>query len=280
MAWTLRYNLLDQIAIAVAGERIKGMLLATWNVNSIKVRLPQLLKWLESTKPDVVCLQETKITDDKFPKKELEAAGFNLAFHGERTYNGVAILSRSLMTSVHLGLPESPLPVQPRLIKAEIDNVVVVNVYIPNGSSVGSDKFIYKMRWLEALRNFLVTVHQPTERLVICGDFNVAPTDEDVFNADLADGQVMFTDQEKDALRAIKDWGFTDTFRMHVPGGGHYSWWDYRQGAFRRNMGWRIDHIWATEPLAKTCKTAWIDKEPRKLEQPSDHTPVLAEFVL
>ncbi|PYS48406.1 MAG: exodeoxyribonuclease III [Acidobacteria bacterium] len=254
------------------------MRLATWNVNSINARLPLVLKWLEVAKPDVLCLQELKCVDEKFPAEEFTKLGYNSAVFGQRTYNGVAILSREASTNIQRGFPDDEEGAHARLIAATIKGVRVVNVYIPNGQFVGSDKYRFKLEWMRRLRRFFDESYETKERVLLCGDFNVAPEERDVHDPALWEGHVLFSKRERAALMNIKDWGFTDAFRLHTEEGGHYSWWDYRQGAFRRNNGLRIDHIWVSEPLAKDCKESWIDKEPRTWERPSDHTPVVARF--
>jgi exodeoxyribonuclease III len=255
------------------------MKLATWNVNSVVVRLPLVLKWLDVVGPDILCLQETKCIDDKFPVAAFAEAGYRSALFGQRTYNGVAILSRMESTHIQRGFTEKDAGADhARLLALTIDDLRVINVYIPNGASVGSDKFSFKLKWMEHLRGFLDTHYSAGEKVVLCGDFNVAPEDIDIHNPKLWQGKIMCSDEERGALNRIKDWGFEDVFRKHVSEGGHFSWWDYRAGSFRRNIGLRIDHIWTTTSLAKNCKRVWIDKEPRGWERPSDHAPVVAEF--
>ncbi len=254
------------------------MILASWNVNSINRRLPQLSDWIKSIKPNVVCLQETKVIDEKFPAKEIEALGYCVEFYGEKAYNGVAILSDKPLTSVERGLHREVGQGSKRIITGLYDDIRVVDVYIPNGGEVGSDKYAYKLEWIAALKEHLAKRHAPNEKVVITGDFNVAPLDIDVFDPKAAAGGILVSDAERQALEDLKSWGFTDVFRKLHSQGGLYSWWDYRMNAFRRNMGFRIDHIWATSTLADRALSAYIDKEPRKQEQPSDHAPVVAEF--
>lgn len=254
--------------------------LASWNVNSLRTRLPSALQWLRSAGPDVVCLQETKVEDEEFPSFELMVAGYETAFAGEPNYNGVAILSRAPIGEVTRGLPGDDASAQKRLITAKIGGITVMNAYVPNGQAIGSDKHAYKMDWMDRLARHLEANHDPAEPLVLCGDFNIAPEDRDVHAPDEMRGSIMFSDGEHAALRRILDWGFTDTLRLHAPESGLYSWWDYRMAALRRNEGWRIDLILATRPLAAACSRAWIDGEPRRAEHPSDHTPVLARFDL
>ncbi len=254
------------------------MKIATWNVNSVTARLPLVLRWLASARPDVLCLQELKCTAERFPAGEFAELGYTSAVYGQPTYNGVAILSRTPGEDVRRGLPDDEAGAHARLIAATVEGVRVVNVYIPNGAFVGSDKYDFKLSWLGRLREFLDDECWTDDRVLLCGDFNVAPHELDVHDPELWRGKILFSKAEREALENIKAWGFVDAFRRHVKEGGHYSWWDYRAGAFRRNAGLRIDHIWVSEPLAEACRGAWIDKEPRGWERPSDHTPVVAEF--
>lgn len=254
------------------------MKLATWNVNSVSARLPLVLKWLEAARPDVLCLQETKTIDEKFPAEALAALGYTSVTFGQRTYNGVAILSRSPAEDVQRGFPDDDETAHARLLAATVEGVRVVNVYIPNGAFVGSDKFFFKLDWMRRLRAFFDERYKKREKVLLCGDFNVAPEERDVHDPELWKGKILFSRREREALNEIKDWGFEDAFRLHTEEGGHFSWWDYRAGSFRRNAGLRIDHIWTSEKLAATCTASWIDKEPRTWERPSDHTPVVAEF--
>ncbi len=254
------------------------MILATWNVNSINVRLPQLLDWLQRVKPNVVCLQETKVVDEKFPAKELEAIGYFSEFYGEKAYNGVAILSDKPLSNVERGLTREVGPGSKRIIAGSYGDIRVVDVYIPNGSEVGSDKYAYKLEWIASLKEHLSSKNSPDEKLVVTGDFNVAPLDIDVYDPKAAAGGILVSDKERQAIEDLRSWGFVDVFRKLHSQAALYSWWDYRMNAFRRNAGFRIDHVWATPPLAETSASIYIDKEPRKQEQPSDHAPVVAEF--
>jgi exodeoxyribonuclease-3 len=255
------------------------MKIATWNVNSIRVRLPQVLAWLEQHRPDVLCLQETKVTDGEFPADEFHAAGYSAVCAGQKTYNGVATLSRSPAADVVGALPQAD-GVQKRLIAAWVDGVRVVNVYVPNGEQVGSDKYAYKLSWLKALRTFLKAELAAHPRLVVLGDFNIAPEARDVHDPALWAGRVLFSDQEREALRGLVATGVVDVFRRFDQPEASFSWWDYRMGAFRRNRGLRIDHILCSRELADVCRACRIDKMPRALERPSDHAPVVAEFDL
>ena len=254
------------------------MLIATWNVNSILVRMPNVMRWLDDVKPDVLCMQETKCTDDKFPALEFKARGYHCHLFGQQTYNGVAILTRDTCATRHRGYPGDDESAQSRLIATSFNGIEIVNVYIPNGQSVGSEKYAFKLSWMQRLRQFFDEHYDPKTPVLLCGDFNVAPEDRDVHDVRLWRGRIMFSEQEHETLQHIKDWGFTDAFRLHTEAGGHFTWWDYRAGAFRRNLGLRIDHMWITEPLISRSVRTWIDLAPRKWEKPSDHAPVIAEF--
>jgi exodeoxyribonuclease III len=255
------------------------MKIATWNVNSIAVRMPQVLKWIEGNRPDVLCMQETKCTDEKFPIQVFKELGYQVEVFGQPTYNGVAMLSLAPLSDVQRGHPDEPPDAQRRLIAATVGSVRIINVYIPNGQAVGTEKYELKLAWLERLRSFFDKYCDVKAQLLICGDFNVAPEDIDIHDLPLWAGKVMCSEPERAALRKISDWGLSDLFRAHNEGPGFYTWWDYRAGAFRRNNGLRIDHLWATQPLAESCTGAWIDKIQRAMEKPSDHVPVVAEFV-
>ena len=254
------------------------MKIATWNVNSIAARLPLVVKWLEYVRPSVLCLQETKCTDDKFPFATFAEMGYKTEAFGQRTYNGVAILARTEIGSAQRGFPEDDESAQARLLAATVEGVRIVNVYVPNGQFVGSDKYRFKLEWMQRLRALLDEQHKASEPVLLCGDFNVAPAEIDVHDPALWQGRILFSRRERAALEHIREWGFTDAFRLHTKEGGHFSWWDYRQGSFRRNAGLRIDHIWVSQPLVARSIATWIDKEPRTWERPSDHTPVVAEF--
>lgn len=255
------------------------MKIATWNVNSINARLPLVLKWMESAQPDVLCLQETKIIDAKFPRDEFARLEYNVETFGQPTYNGVAIISRFPCQDMQRGFPDDDSTAQSRLIAATVEDVRVVNIYLPNGQAIGSDKYIFKLDWMKRLRSFLDANCLVNAQVLLCGDFNVAPEDRDVHDPKAWEGSVLVSDAERAALEEIKSWGFIDLFRLHNQEEKQFSWWDYRAMAFRRNMGLRIDHIWVTPTLASRSTSVTIDKEPRKWERPSDHTPVIAEFV-
>jgi exodeoxyribonuclease III len=254
------------------------MKIATWNVNSIAVRMPQVLKWIDGNRPDVLCMQETKCPDEKFPAQIFRDLGYHVEVFGQPTYNGVAILSLLPMSDVQRGHPDEPPDAQRRLIAATVNTVRIINVYIPNGQAVGTEKYELKLAWMERLRGYFDKYCDVKDQLLICGDFNVAPEDRDIHDLAIWAGKVMCSDAERAALRKIGQWGLVDLFRAHNEGPGFYTWWDYRAGAFRRNNGLRIDHLWATDALARRSTGAWIDKIQRAMEKPSDHAPVVAEF--
>jgi len=252
--------------------------IATWNVNSIRSRLERLLRWLEKTQSDVVCLQETKVRDEAFPFEAIQAAGYHAAVFGQKAYNGVAILARGEPANVARGFGDEEEDPEARLIAADVAGVRVVSAYVPNGRAVGSTKYEYKLAWLGRLGRYLQKRHAPAEPLVVCGDFNVAPDDLDVANPQRWAGSVLCHPSARDAFEPIRQRGLTDVFRQHHPEGGIYSWWDYRMLAFPKNDGLRIDHVLATEPMAKRCTGAEIDRDERKGPKPSDHAPVVATF--
>jgi len=261
--------------------------LATWNVNSLKVRLPQLLDWLAGKQADVVCLQETKLTDDRFPQAELAAAGYRSVFAGQKTYNGIAILLREANAGpreVQVNLPGFDDD-QKRLLALTFDaapgiELRVVCAYVPNGEAVGTDKFDYKLRWLAALAGWLRGELVRHPNLALAGDFNVAPEERDVHDPAAWTGRVLFSEPERAAFRALLDLGLADGFRLFEQPPRSYTWWDYRNLAFRRKMGLRIDHILLAAPLARRCSGCSIDVEPRRHERPSDHAPVIATLAL
>jgi exodeoxyribonuclease III len=254
------------------------MLIATWNVNSILARMPVVTRWLDDVKPDVLCMQETKCTDDKFPTLVFQERGYQCQLFGQQSYNGVAILSRFECDTRHRGYPGDDETAQSRLITSTVNDIQIVNVYIPNGQAVGSEKYEMKLAWMRRLREFFDQHYDASRPVLLCGDFNVAPEERDVHDVRLWQGRIMFSEQERAMLQHIKDWGFTDAFRLHVEESGMFTWWDYRAGAFRRNLGLRIDHIWITESLVSRSVRTWIDTAPRKWEKPSDHAPMIAEF--
>ena len=254
------------------------MKIATWNVNSILARLPLVTRWLDEVHPDVLCMQETKCTDDKFPADVFRERGYKCLTFGQQTYNGVAILSKTECQDPLRGYPGDDEHSHARLLSTNIEGIQIVNVYIPNGQMVGSEKYQFKLDWMARLRSFFDDHYPSNTPVLLCGDFNVAPEERDVHDVRLWQGRILFSDPERAALQEIKDWGFTDAFRLHTESPGHYSWWDYRAGAFRRNHGLRIDHIWISGPLTTGNTNTWIDMEPRTWERPSDHAPVVAEF--
>jgi exodeoxyribonuclease-3 len=250
---------------------------ATWNVNSLRVRLPHLTEWLAANPVDAIALQETKLPDADFPAADLEALGWNSAFSGQRTYNGVAILSRAPATAVVAGIPGFD-DEQRRVLAVSLGGLRVIDVYVPNGQTVGSDKFEYKLRWFTALREYVAAELTRHPNLVVLGDFNVAPDDRDVHDPKAWEGSVHVSPPERAALQALLGTGLADCFRLFEQPEKSYSWWDYRMVAFRRNAGLRIDLILASNALARKCGACHIDKAPRKLERPSDHAPVVASF--
>jgi exodeoxyribonuclease-3 len=251
--------------------------LATWNVNSLKVRLPHLLDWLAAVQPDVVCLQETKTEDANFPTAAIEAAGYRAVFCGQKSYNGVAILARSAPGDVQHGMPNFPDDPK-RLVAATVGDLRVVCAYAPNGQSLESEKYGYKLRWYEALAAWMKEELQKQPRLALLGDLNVAPEDRDVHNPKRWEGGIHVSPAERAAFRTLLDAGFADAFRLFEQPEKEFSWWDYRLLAFQRGWGLRIDFVLLSAQLAKTCKSALIDKGPRRLERPSDHAPVLVEL--
>jgi exodeoxyribonuclease-3 len=255
------------------------MKLATWNVNSLKVRLPQVLDWLAQQQPDALCLQETKLEDANFPRAELEAAGYHAAFSGQKTYNGVAILSRKPLEAVSAGIAGYE-DAQKRVISGTLDGVRVICGYMPNGESVESDKYRYKLEWYAALTRWLRDELQRHPKLALLGDFNIAPADADVHDPQAWAGKVLCSDAERAAFQGLIALGLSDTFRQFGQPERSFSWWDYRMNAFRRKMGLRIDHILASTPLAASCTASTIDPAPRGNERPSDHAPVIAEFAV
>ena len=250
------------------------MKLATWNVNSLNVRLPHVLEWLRDNPIDVLCLQETKQEDIKFPYDVLKAVGYNAVHLGQKTYNGVAILSKHEMTDVEHGIAEFE-DEQKRVIAATIHGVRVVCVYIVNGQAVDSEKYEYKMRWLEALTYWLAGQLKQYPNLVLLGDYNIAPEDRDCHDPAAWIGQILVSPREREAFEKLTQLGLHDSFRLFEQPEKSFTWWDYRMMGFRRNFGMRIDHILVSDALKEKCESCIIDKSPRKLERPSDHTPVI-----
>jgi len=255
------------------------MKIATWNVNSLKVRLPHVLDWLAAAAPDVLCLQETKLTDENFPAGEIHSAGYQVVYSGQKTYNGVAIISKQAAHEVITDVPGLDDP-QRRILGATIDGVRVLDLYVVNGQEVGSEKYAHKLDWFGKITKHIEAELNKHERFVVLGDFNIAPDDRDVHDPEEWNERILCSTPEREALQKLLDLGLVDTFRLFDQEDGSFSWWDYRQAAFRRNRGLRIDLILASKTLADTCTTSIIDKEPRQLERPSDHAPVIAEFSL
>ncbi len=251
--------------------------IASWNVNSLRIRLPQVLQWLESASPDVLGLQETKLQDRDFPAEALEAAGYRVAFSGQKTYNGVALLSRLPMEDLTTGFAGCDDP-QRRVLAATIGNVRVYNLYVPNGQEVGSDKYRYKLDWLTRLRDQISAEQESHPNVLLMGDFNIAPEDRDVHDPEAWAGKILCSEPERAALGKLRELGLHDTFRLFEQPESCFSWWDYRAAGFRRDLGLRIDLLLASETLCKQCVRSVIDKEPRRWERPSDHAPVFAEF--
>lgn len=254
------------------------MRIASWNVNSIRARYDLLVSWLEEHRPDVICLQETKVADNEFPTETFQRQGYEIARTGQRTYNGVAIVSRLPLENVTIGLLGAGADDDKRLIAATVGGVRVITVYVPNGKHVDSPSFAEKLTWMKRLRETLEHTTDATQELLVCGDFNVAREDRDVFDPERFRGQLLFSDPERAALEHILDFGLIDAFRMFESEGGHYSWWDYRAGMFQRNRGARIDYALVSAPLAKRLTKTWMDKAARAKEKPSDHVPVVIEL--
>lgn len=264
------------------------MRVATWNVNSLRVRLPHLLEWLKQKDIDVCGLQETKLIDEKFPRDDIESAGYHVVFAGQPTYNGVAIVAKKerfqAPKDVSINLPDYPDP-QVRLIGATLAPIAsgektfrFLSAYVPNGSEVGSDKYAYKLAWLDAFKTHLKKELASHPRLIVVGDYNIAPSDDDVHDPELWKGQVLCSDAEREKFSALLDLGLKDSLRLFKQPEKIYSWWDYRQAAFRRNRGLRIDHLLLSDAVCKECLASGVDTDPRKKEQPSDHAPAWAEF--
>ena len=262
------------------------MKVATWNVNSIRTRLMQVVDWLQTNPVDVLCLQETKVVDADFPRSQLEALGYHLYISGQKSYNGVAILSKTPVEDISTGFAPvlgadvvGAFDEQKRVITGIVESVRIINLYVPNGSAVGSEKYDYKLHWLKILREYLkALLEKHPNELCVCGDFNIAPDDRDIYNPKGKDNAIMASPVERQALQDVLAVGLADAFRKFTSEGGHYTWWDYRQNGFSRDRGWRIDHHYLTANLYDQAISCTIDKAPRKLEQPSDHTPVIVEF--
>jgi exodeoxyribonuclease III len=272
------YPLLPAVGPTIRNRSHSSMKIATWNVNSVRSRLERLLAWLQKAQPDVLCLQELKGTEEAFPHEPILKAGYHAAVWGQKTYNGVAILSRLPPTNIQRGMGDDVDDPQARFLLAEVGGVYVGSAYVPNGQVVGSEAYDYKLQWLVRLRACLERRFNPGTPLVICGDFNVARDEKDVARPDVWASSVLFHPTSRTALEQFLACGLIDVFRQQHPEGGLYSWWDYRMLAFPKNDGLRLDYILATEPLAKRCTAAEIDRKERKGEKPSDHAPVSASF--
>ena len=254
------------------------MKLATWNVNSVRAREERLVRWLTEHRPDVLCLQELKVTEDAFPTLAIRSLGYHAVVHGQKTYNGVAILSRKEPSAVERGFGDGGDDSQARLVSASVDGVRVASAYVPNGAEVGSDKWAYKLQWMKRLRGWLDRRYPRSDLVAVCGDFNVAPEARDVCDPAGWEASVLFHPEARAALEHVRAWGLVDAFRLHHEEPGLYSWWDYRMLAFPKNQGLRIDHVLLSEPLAARCTGALIDRDERKGKQPSDHAPVVVEL--
>lgn len=255
------------------------MKIATWNINSIKVRLPQVLDWLATHQPDVLCLQETKTEDRAFPFAEIEAAGYQALHFGQKTYNGVAILSRTKMNNVVRGIPNFDDP-QARLIAATLGDMHIICAYFPNGQAVGSEKYEYKLQWLAALTRWLREELSKVPPCILLGDFNIAPEDRDIYDPVAWKDQILCSEPERDAFRTLLNIGLTDAFRLFDQPEKSFTWWDYRMMGYQRNRGIRLDHILLSSSLTHQCTSCTVDKTPRGWERPSDHAPVMAEFAI
>ncbi len=254
------------------------MKIASFNVNSLRVRLPIVTRWIEENRPDVLCVQETKVQDPDFPHQPFDDIGYNYVFKGQKSYNGVAIFSNATIKNPAFGLPDEPHD-QPRLIAAKINKINIVNTYVPQGYLPESEKFQYKLNWFKRLGKFFEKNFKPSDPVVWVGDLNVAPESIDVHDPLSLAGHVCFCQETTDAFYKVAEWGFIDVFRMLCLDPGQYTFWDYQaRGSFKRNLGWRLDHIMATKPLAEKCTACYIDKKPRAAQRPSDHTPIIAEF--
>jgi exodeoxyribonuclease-3 len=253
------------------------MKIATWNVNSMKVRLPHVVEWLQNHEPDVLVLQEIKQLTENFPTEALQEIGYHSIASGQKTYNGVAVISKSPATDPVTDFPDLDDP-QRRILASTVDGIRIVDLYIPNGSEVGSEKYEYKLNWLKSLRNFLEAEMQRHENVVVLGDFNIAPADADVYDPEKWGDAILCSPLERQALGKLFDLGLTDVFRKFEHPEGTFSWWDYRAAGFRRNAGLRIDLILTSDGMTERCKASYVDKEPRAWERPSDHAPVVAEF--
>jgi len=264
------------------------LLVATWNVNSIRTRLSQVIEWIDQVKPDILCLQETKVMDESFPVEPFEKLGYSVEVYGQKSYNGVAIISKINLENVKKGFygcTESDQNIeiffdQKRLISADINGIKIINVYVPNGSSLESDKFNYKINWLNCLASFLDELEKECELICLMGDFNVAPSNLDIHDSNKYEGGIMASEIERNALNNVLKGRLIDSFRMFEKNTGHWSWWDYRNNAYELNKGWRIDHIYISKDLSSKLKSCVIDSSPRSNSRPSDHAPVMIDLDL
>jgi len=255
------------------------MIIATFNANSLRMRIETVLQWLDKNKPDILCVQETKVQDADFPAEAFETCGYEYVFRGQKKYNGVALFSKDAISDVSFGLDTEPQD-EARVITAMIGDITVVNTYIPQGVSPDSDKFTYKLEWFQRLRRYFERNFSSDEPVIWLGDMNVAIDERDVHNPEGLLGHVCYCPEVWEAFKRVAQWGFEDVFRNHCDKGGQYTFWDYRAGALQSNRGWRLDYIMATKPLAGKCTRCWIDKQPRMQTKPSDHTFLAAEFDL
>ncbi len=256
------------------------MKLATWNVNSVRSRLPRLLPWLEERQPDVVCLQETKVTDDLFPREPIEKLGYHVETFGQKTYNGVAILSKEPIGEVVRGLPGDPPDAERRVLGAHVGDLAILDLYVVNGQEVGSPKYEYKLAWLERLRDFVARHYDLDRPVVLTGDFNITFDDRDVYDPEKWRGRILCSEPERAALRALCELGLHDALRKFTDEGGYYTWWDFRTRAYRGDRGLRIDHFLLSEPALDACRSFEVDRKAREGEKPSDHAPVLVDLDL
>ncbi|NEP18946.1 MAG: exodeoxyribonuclease III [Leptolyngbya sp. SIO4C1] len=261
------------------------MQVASWNVNSIRTRLDHVTNWLSAHPVDLLCLQETKVVDQDFPLTAFEAVGYRAYVYGQKAYNGVALISREPLEAVSMGFRAvldaatvGDLDDQKRVISGRLNGVRIVNLYVPNGASVGSDKYDYKLRWLGVLKQYLTQVLAENAAVNVCGDFNVAPENKDIHSDKNRDKHIMSSPVEREALRDVLSVGLSDAFRKFTDEGGHYTWWDYRSGSFPKNLGWRIDHHYLSPALYERATRCYIDAVPRGLEKPSDHVPIVVEY--
>ena len=260
------------------------MRVATWNINSIRTRQQIVIDWLQQHQVDVLCLQETKVQDHEFPRSPFADLGYNTYISGQKSYNGVAIFSLQPLSEISCGF--SPIvgdeakdfDEQKRVISGVINNIRIVNLYVPNGSAIASEKYEYKLNWLKILQKYLQTLQIQEQEICVCGDFNIALEDKDIYTSKGREQHIMSSPVEREALKQILELGFQDAFRKFTLDEGHYSWWDYRAAGFNRNRGWRIDHHYLTPKLYQQATKSWIDVEPRKLTKPSDHAPAIVEF--